>query len=95
MIRTMAGTVAVLEDDVGRLAELRACLPVLLPRFDAVYFDNAAEMIAWLADHLAETVLADGGWPAARVYPDADHTFVRLAWAAQVRRWIASGLIFG
>jgi hypothetical protein len=40
-------------------------------------------------------VLLDGGWPVARVYPDADHTFVRRAWADQVRRWIASKLIFG
>ena len=48
---------AILEDDVGRLAEFRAHLPTLLPGHAAVYFDNAGEMIAWLTDHLAETVL--------------------------------------
>ena len=147
----MAGTVAILEDDAGRLAEFRACLPALLPGHAAVTFDNAAEMIGWLrlylsdvvlisldhdlpltqvrhgrsvdpgtgrqvADHLSPLppvcpvivhtsnehfapgmirVLNDGGWPTARVYPDADHAFVRTAWADQVRRWTTSGLIFG
>jgi hypothetical protein len=145
------GYVAILEDNAGRLAEMQACLPALVPGYPTVYFDDAAEMIAWLADHLGETVLVsldhdlplsivrdgrtvdpgtgrqvadylsalppvcpvivhtsnehfapgmvrvllDGGWPVARVYPDADHTFVRRAWADQVRRWIASKLIFG
>ena len=140
-----------LEDDPGRLAAFRAVLPAVLPRHAAVYFDNAAEMIAWLGDHLGETVLvsldhdlplaqarggrtvdagtgrqvadylsplppvcpvvvhtsnehfapgmmrvlADGGWPVARVYPDAEHTFVGGAWAGQVRRWVAAGLVFG
>ncbi len=145
----MPGTVAILEDDAGRLAEMRACLPALLPHA-AVYLDNAAEMIAWLAEHLARTVLIsldhdlpltqrrgdrwadpgtgrdvadhlaarppvcpvivhtsnehfapgmmgvlrDGGWLTARAYPDADHTFVRRAWAEQVRRWATDRLIF-
>jgi len=40
-------------------------------------------------------VLNDGAWPVARIYPDAEHTFVRRAWAAQVRRWVEVGLIFG
>ena len=52
----MAGAVVILEDCPGRLAELRACLAELLPRHDHVFFDNAAEMIAWLKDHLAEVV---------------------------------------
>ena len=151
MILAVPGHVAILEDDAGRLAEMRACLPTLLPYHPAMYFDNAAEMIAWLSDHLADTVLisldhdlpltqrrggtrgdagtgrdvadhlsplppvcpvivhtsnehfapgmmrvlTEGGWPVARVYPDADHTFVRRAWADQVRRWTRDGLIFG
>ncbi len=151
MLPRVPGHIAILEDDAGRLAEFRACLPVLLPQYPATYFDNASETITWLDDHLAETVLisldhdlplaqeragrpvdpgtgrdvadylstrpavcpvivhtsnnhfapgmmrvlAESGWPLARVYPDADHAFVRLAWADQVRRWAASGLVFG
>ena len=147
----MPGYVAILEDNAGRLAEMRDQLTTLLPGHPTRYFDNAAEMIAWLEEHLAQTVLIaldhdlpirqtrdgrpvdagtgrqvadylsplppvcpvivhtsneyfapgmmrvlrDGRWPVARVYPDRDHLFVRRAWADQVRRWRASGLIFG
>lgn len=53
----MARFVAILEDCPGRLAEMRPCLAELLPQYEHVYFDNAAEMIAWLGEHLCETVL--------------------------------------
>jgi hypothetical protein len=49
--------VAILEDDPGRLAAFAACLPVLLHDREPVYFDNAAEMIGWLVEHLVETAL--------------------------------------
>jgi hypothetical protein len=49
--------VAVLEDNAGRLAEMRACLAEVLPQHEAVFFDNADEMIAWLKEHLPEVML--------------------------------------
>ena len=55
--RPMPGYVAILEDDPVRLAEMRACLPELLPGHAPAFFDNAGEMIAWLGDHMQEVVL--------------------------------------
>jgi hypothetical protein len=49
--------VAILEDDAGRITEMRACLATLLPRYEHVFFDNANDMVAWLRNHLADVVL--------------------------------------
>ena len=53
----MASIVAILEDDAGRINEMRACLPAVLPGADVVFFENAQEMIDWLPGHLGEVVL--------------------------------------
>lgn len=53
----MAGYVAVLEDDAGRVAEMRECLREVLPRYEPVFFDDAGAMIGWLKEHLGEVVL--------------------------------------
>ena len=49
--------VAILEDTEGRIAEMRARLAELLPAYEPVFFDNAAEMVAWLDERLPEVVL--------------------------------------
>jgi hypothetical protein len=49
--------VAILEDDAGRITEMRECLAELVPRYEHIFFDNAGEMITWLRDHLADVVL--------------------------------------
>ena len=142
--------VAILEDDAGRLAPMRPCLVRLLPQYEHAFFDNASEMIAWLPDHLHETVLisldhdlplrqvrngqlvdagtgrqvadylatvppvspiivhtsnehfapgmmwvlSDAGWYCRRIYPDAYHAWLGLAWSQEIRRMVASGDIF-
>lgn len=53
----MANHVAILEDDINRLLEMKACLGELLPDFEHCFFDNAAEMITWLEANLSSTVL--------------------------------------
>jgi hypothetical protein len=47
-------TVAILEDDPDRIGELAACLRDELPDLRAVVFDNAPDMIDWLAEHTDE-----------------------------------------
>jgi hypothetical protein len=49
--------VAILEDDAGRITEMRECLAALLPGYQHVFFGNANDMVAWLRDHLADIVL--------------------------------------
>ena len=49
--------VVVLEDDPGRVAEMRRCIGELLPGTQGIFFGNAQAMIAWLSDHLGEVVL--------------------------------------
>ena len=53
----MAGVVAILEDDPGRINEMRLCLPDVLPGTRSVFFENADDMITWLAQHLGDVVL--------------------------------------
>ena len=57
MLWNMANHVAILENDVDRLLEMKACLDELLPQFEHCFFDNAQEMVAWLGDNLASVVL--------------------------------------
>lgn len=49
--------IAILEDNILRIAEMRACLLELLPQYRVVVFDDATQMIAWLRDDLANVVL--------------------------------------
>ena len=49
--------VAILEDNAGRIAEMRECLAELLPRYQHVFFENAYDMVAWFNDHVADVVL--------------------------------------
>jgi hypothetical protein len=49
--------VAILEDDMGRIAEMQACLAEALPTIQGIFFKNAFEMIGWLEQHLGEVVL--------------------------------------
>ena len=53
----MAGLVAILEDNAGRIAEMQACLAEALPGVPSVFFENAFEMISWLEQHLDEVLL--------------------------------------
>ncbi len=47
----------ILEDDVRRIAAMRSCLRKIVPRVEAVFFEDAREMIAWLPGHRSEVVL--------------------------------------
>jgi len=49
--------VAILEDDARREAAMRDLLAATFPECRVVLFDNAPEMIAWLAEHLREVTL--------------------------------------
>jgi len=49
--------IAILEDDVRRLAAMRECVASHQPAYEIAAFDNADEMIGWLEDHLAEVAL--------------------------------------
>jgi hypothetical protein len=53
----VAGIVAILEDNAGRIAEMRRCLAETLPGVSIVFFENAFEMIDWLKVHLGDVVL--------------------------------------
>jgi len=53
----MRGFVAILEDDVDRVVEMKSCLAQVLPAADVVVFERADDMIAWLKGHLGEAVL--------------------------------------
>jgi len=49
--------VAILEDDPWRVAEMRACIGLLLVDAEIVVFEVAAEMIAWLHGNLSRSLL--------------------------------------
>ena len=53
----MTVSVAILEDDSLRIAAMRTCVAEVLPGIEAVFFENAAEMIAWLGERLGHVVL--------------------------------------
>jgi hypothetical protein len=48
----MTDIIAILEDEQRRTEAMRAALRTRLPRAEAVFFDNATDMIAWFKDHL-------------------------------------------
>src|SRR5260221_570987 len=52
----MAMKIAILEDNLDRQAVMRRCLADRFYTFEARFFDESAEMIRFLAEHLAETV---------------------------------------
>ena len=53
----MPRLIAILEDNVARIAAMRACLTQVLPDAQTEFFDDAQQMIAWLGEHLAEVDL--------------------------------------
>ena len=54
---TVAGFLAILEDDSNRIAAMRACVADLLPGIETVFFDSARVMISWLRQHLGDVAL--------------------------------------
>lgn len=50
--------VAILDDKKNRRAEMRSCLLQSYPEISLELFDNAPDMIAWLARHIEEVDLA-------------------------------------
>jgi len=53
----MTAHMAILEDDERRTDAMRVRLRQTFPNYESVFFDNAPNMIEWLRDHLASTVL--------------------------------------
>jgi CheY-like chemotaxis protein len=53
----MASKIVILEDNDDRRAVMRACLADRFYTFDAHFFDDAAETIRFLDEHLAETLV--------------------------------------
>lgn len=48
----MARKIAILDDEPERIREMIRCLNGCLPDCEVVFFDNAPDMIGWLAKHL-------------------------------------------
>jgi hypothetical protein len=53
----VAEVIAILEDDPDRVAAMRTSLDETLPGIEAVFFEDAQKMIAWLSERLGEIVL--------------------------------------
>lgn len=53
----MAMKIAILEDNLDRQVVMRRCLVDRFYTFDAHFFDESGDMIRFLRDHLAETVV--------------------------------------
>ncbi|MCI0702887.1 MAG: hypothetical protein L0241_17550 [Planctomycetia bacterium] len=53
----MAMKIVILEDNLDRQAVMRRCLADRFYKFDGHFFDDAWEMIRFLEDHLAETLV--------------------------------------
>ena len=53
----MAKKIVILEDNAERQAVMRACIADRFYTFDAHFFDNVAEMIAFLETNLADTLV--------------------------------------
>jgi DNA-binding NtrC family response regulator len=53
----MARKIAILEDNADRQAVMRRCLADRFYTFDAHFFDESAEMIRFLDEHLDETLV--------------------------------------
>jgi hypothetical protein len=49
--------IALLDDDPDRIRAMLDCLVGRFSEFETVVFDNAPDMIDWLAEHLEETAL--------------------------------------
>jgi hypothetical protein len=49
--------IAILEDDENRLAAMKEALRAELPEYDAVFFDSAPDMIAWLRGHATQAAV--------------------------------------
>jgi hypothetical protein len=50
-------TIAILEDDLRRVGQMVRCLRECVGENEVVVFDNAPDMIAWLAEHLESVKL--------------------------------------
>lgn len=49
--------IVVLEDDGRRIDEMRRVAAESLQAFDCIFFDNANELLSWLATHMSQTRL--------------------------------------
>jgi hypothetical protein len=49
--------IVILDDDPDRIREMARCLTLRLPTYERIVFDNAPEMISWLAKNLEQAQL--------------------------------------
>ena len=56
-MRSMVQVIAILEDDPGRTNAMTEGLVQRLPIAEAIFFDNAPDMVAWLASNLGQVCL--------------------------------------
>ena len=49
--------IAILEDDERRQGGMARLLAASFPEYDTVFFDNAPDMLVWLAEHLTDVSL--------------------------------------
>ena len=56
-MRSMVKVIAILEDDPGRTNAMTEGLVQRLPIAEAIFFDNAPDMVAWLASNLGQVCL--------------------------------------
>jgi hypothetical protein len=57
IVAVMADLLTILEDDANRVAAMRICLADILPGIEAIFFEDAQVMIAWLAENLGQVAL--------------------------------------
>lgn len=53
----MAATIAILEDNQGRIQAMEQCLNDSFPAWEHIFFNNAPEAIAWFKEHLHQCIL--------------------------------------
>ena len=81
--------IVILEDDSARVAAMTAVLHELLPSTRPVFFEDANQMLAWLAEHLGEVDLIslDHDLPIRR---DTENRLIDCGTGRQVADYLAA-----
>ncbi|HEY2584972.1 MAG TPA: cyclic-phosphate processing receiver domain-containing protein [Tepidisphaeraceae bacterium] len=82
-------TIAILEDDAARVAELTAVLRELLYSAPPVFFEDAGRMLVWLGEHLreADLISLDHDLPFRR---DEENRLIDCGTGRHVADWLTA-----
>jgi len=88
-VRPIRPVVAILEDDPARVAAMSAVLGQSIPAARPVFFEDAEQMLTWLAEHLDEVALIslDHDLPIRR---DEENRLIDCGTGRQVADWLAA-----